>query len=164
MKIRFNYLSTLAGLLLNMGYAQAQECSCAETFEQVVQVYENDYALFSIKVTEANKALYTANKEVFRKKAAKVSDVEECLPILEHWLQFFRDGHNYIRFTGNSAGKETRESIAIDKERFLEELDSIRKIEDNIQNDLLGIWKYGGYEVGIMPKKGPLRANLWVSF
>ncbi|WP_442846746.1 S41 family peptidase [Leeuwenhoekiella sp. H156] len=154
MKTPSEPLLTLAVLIWSIWYSRAQECTCAETFEQVVQVYEQDYALFTIKVTEANRALYTANKDVFRKKAAKVSDLEECLPVLEHWLQFFRDGHNYIRFTGNSAGKETRKSIAIDKERFLDELDSINKIEDNIQNDLLGIWKYGEYQVVILPKKG----------
>jgi len=153
MKICIKALLTLAVVILNLGYASAQECSCAETFERVVEVYEQDYALFSIKVTEANKALYTANKEVFRHKARKVSDLDECLPVLEQWLEFFRDGHNYIRYTGNGAVNESRKNLGIDKDRFLKELDSLTKTKDHTKNDLLGIWKYEDYEVGIMPKK-----------
>ncbi|WP_419212485.1 S41 family peptidase [Maribacter sp. X9] len=132
---------------------RAQDCTCAETFEQVVQVYENDYALFNIKVNEANRKLYAANKEVFKKKAGNVSEIKECLPVLKQWLQFFRDGHNNISFIGSSAIIENRKSIAIDKSTFLKEINRIRKKKQNKKNDLLGIWKYGAYEVGIMPKK-----------
>ena len=132
---------------------RAQDCTCAEAFEQVVQVYENDYALFNIKVNEANRKLYAANKEVFRKKAGNVSEIKECLPVLQQWLQFFRDGHNNISFTGDRAHTDTRESIAIDKSIFLKEINSVKKMKAFKKNDLLGIWKYGAYEVGIMPKK-----------
>ncbi|MFZ6666196.1 S41 family peptidase [Peijinzhouia sedimentorum] len=140
-------LLALSFLLLSILSGQAQDCTCAEAFDEVVQVYENDYALFNIKVTEANRELYSANKEIFRKKAGNVSVIEECLPVLEQWLQFFRDGHTYIRFTGTKGLKETRDSFEIDKDAFLKEINSIK------ENDLLGIWKYGAYEVGIMPKK-----------
>ena len=57
MKAPSKPLLTLAVLIWSICYSRAQECTCAETFEQVVQVYEQDYALFTIKVTEANRAL-----------------------------------------------------------------------------------------------------------
>ncbi len=150
MKIISKLLLILIFFVLSTLSSRAQDCTCAEAFEKAVQVYENDYALFNIKITEANREFYVANKEVFREKASRVSSIEDCLPVLEQWLQFFRDGHTYIRFTGNSALKETRRSIVIDKNAFLKE---IKKKKAYKENDLLGIWKYGDYEVGIMQKK-----------
>ena len=153
MKTIYKPLLTLTVLVLSTLSSRAQDCTCAETFDQVVQVYENDYALFNIKITDANRKLYASNKEVFKKKAGNVSEVEDCLPVLEQWLQFFRDGHTYIRFTGTNGNKETRDSIVIDKNAFLKETNRIKRKKTYKENDLLGIWKYGAYEVGIMPKK-----------
>ena len=153
MKTMSRLLFTLTFLVLGTISSRAQDCTCAETFEKVVQVYENDYALFHIKVTETNRALYDANTNLFRKKADRVSAIEECLPVLEQWLQFFRDGHTYIRFKGKSALKDTRRNIVMDKNAFLKEINSIKKTKTYKDNDLLGFWKYGAYEVGIMPKK-----------
>ncbi len=153
MKTMSRLLFTLTFLVLGTVSSRAQDCTCAETFEKVVQVYENDYALFHIKVTETNRALYDANTNLFRKKADRVSAIEECLPVLEQWLQFFRDGHTYIRFKANSALKDTRRNIVMDKNAFVKEINSIKKKKTYKDNDLLGIWKYGAYEVGIMPKK-----------
>ena len=146
-------LLTLTILVVSMLCSRAQDCTCAEAFEQAVKVYENDYALFNIKVTEANKKLYAANKEIFRNKAGHVSEIEKCLPVLQQWLQFFRDGHSNISFIDKNTHIETRERIAIDKSTFLKEINRIKEKKDNKENDLLGIWKYGAYEVGIMPKK-----------
>ena len=85
MRLRSKFVLALSFLLLSIITIRAQECTCAKTFEKVVQVYEHDYALFPIKVTQTNKELYTANKEVFRQKAARVTTIEACLPILQQW-------------------------------------------------------------------------------
>lgn len=131
--------------------AQAQNCNCAGAFDEAVQVYENDYALFRIKVTDQNKALYLANKAVYRDKAKAVTAIEDCLPVLEQWLGFFRDGHNNIKFTGASGSQPLRERIAVDRATFIADLKRVKKKKAYRANDLLGIWKYGAYEVGIMP-------------
>ncbi|RXG12868.1 peptidase S41-like protein [Leeuwenhoekiella aestuarii] len=153
MRLRSKFVLAPSFLLLSIITIHAQECTCAETFEEVVQVYEHDYALFPIKVTQTNKELYAANKEVFRQKAARVTAIEACLPILQQWLQFFRDGHTSISFTDNKAVKETRKSIVMDKSAFLKEVNNIKKKKTFQNTDLLGIWKYGAYEVGILPQK-----------
>ncbi len=159
--IKFLFSLSIPFLLFISMPARAQDCSCADAFEQVVQVYEKDYSLFNIKVTDQNRELYNANKAVFRAKAKAVNEVENCLPVLEQWLQFFRDGHNNIKFTGHRGQKDTRERIAMDRATFLTDLKRNRKKKPYKGNDLLGIWKYGSYEVGIMPnpKKSTLKRD-----
>lgn len=126
---------------------QAQECSCAEAFEQTVQVYEKDYSLFNHKVTDENRDLYAAYTQIFRTRANEITEIENCLPVLEQWLQFFRDGHNSIVFTGESGKENRRERMDMDRQAFMADY----KKKGYEKNDLLSLWKYGPYEVAIVP-------------
>lgn len=77
----YRFLSLAALALLTLP-AQAQDCTCAASFELVVQNYESNYSLFNIKVTDENRELYKAYTDVFRSRASEVKEIENCLPVL----------------------------------------------------------------------------------
>lgn len=142
----YRFLSLAALALLTLP-AQAQDCTCAASFELVVQNYESNYSLFNIKVTDENRELYKAYTDVFRSRASEVKEIENCLPVLTQWLQFFRDGHTGIKFTGTGSQAAKRERIETDRKKF----EATYKKKGYRKNDLPGIWQYGAYEVAIMP-------------
>ncbi|WP_299708709.1 S41 family peptidase [uncultured Pontibacter sp.] len=144
---QFYPLFILSFLLTFTIPSQAQDCNCTEAFEQTVQNYESNYSLFHLKVTDKNREIYKAHTVVYRNKAAEVQQIEDCLPVLQQWLTFFWDGHSRIEYTGAS-GKENRsERIEMDRKKYHADY----KKKKYKKNDLLGIWKYSGYEVAILP-------------
>jgi hypothetical protein len=131
--------------------ALAQDCSCADSFEEVVQHYEQNYSLFKIKVTDSNRPIYQAYTELMREKAAAAPDLEACKGVLDGWLKFFRDGHIWLR-PHAAAVKATAETYPISEKEFKARYKSAKKRG----GDLIGIWKSGGYTVAILPEPKPL--------
>ena len=124
---------------------QAQNCDCEESFEKTVNTYEKNYSLFQFKVTDDNRALYKAHTDIMRTEAQQAESLQECKLVLERWLDFFRDKHNYIQL--KATGEDNHEKIAITETKFKSEY----KKKAYGQNPLLGIWQNSGYRVAIIP-------------
>lgn len=124
---------------------QAQECSCSDMFEKTINVYESNYSLFMFKVTDENRDLYNAHTAVMRERANQTETLQNCKTVLELWLDFFRDGHNYLSISSKS--EMNSEKINLSKKQF--KLDYKRK--QYSQNPILGIWQNRGYKVAIIP-------------
>ena len=123
----------------------AQDCKCSDVYKATVEAYEENYSLFIYKVTDENRGLYKAHKDIMRAKAGQTSSLGDCKAVLEQYLKFFRDGHTYIL---NSNVKEfNEEKIEISESSYKEEF-----IENNYRlNPILGIWESGNYTVSIIP-------------
>lgn len=125
-------------------FAQEDPCNCLTSFKSMVEVYEENYSLFSFKVKENNKSVYEAFTAVRMEEASQVTDLADCETVMEKWLGFFRDNHNWIRYSG------PREKVFEDYPLDLEEFKS-KFLESEFQNPVLGIWQSGLYEVAIIP-------------
>lgn len=135
-------------LFVMQSYAlQAQNCNCTEMFSETVQTYEENYSLFIYKVTEENKNLYQAHTDLMRAKSVETDNIDDCKLVLEKWLDFFRDKHNYILKSSDYEGETYNESIDIT------ESDYRKNYQKNSYqlNPLFGIWQNGGYKVAIIP-------------
>ncbi len=126
---------------------QAQECQCIEAYDTAVEAYEKNYSLFIYKVTDENRDLYEAHKDIVRDKANTTTNLSDCKAMLEQYLEFFRDGHTYIVASSNQTSETYSENIEKTEKQFKEDYE--KKAYD--LNPLLGIWKSGGYTVAIMP-------------
>ncbi|GAA5037877.1 hypothetical protein GCM10011506_35840 [Marivirga lumbricoides] len=137
----------LSSLLFTLFIFQttAQDCSCSESFEATVGTYEKNYSLFIYKVTEENKELYQAHTDLMRKKASEAENLVDCKSVLEQWLDFFRDGHAYIRISAKSEPKV--EKITISEKQFKSDF----KNKNYDKNPLLGIWQNGAYTAALIP-------------
>ncbi len=138
-------LSLLCLIMVPYLTLQAQDCNCEDSFKKTVDVYEKDYSLFIYKVTDENRDLYTAHTDIMRTKAMQTDNLQDCKTILVQWLDFFRDGHTYLKIST---------SIDLDIEKIPiseKEFKSSYKRNEYKQNPLLGIWQYKGYEVAIIP-------------
>lgn len=124
---------------------QAQDCNCTDAFDATVDAYEKNYSLFIYKVTDENKELYNAHKNVVRNKAGQVSDLSDCKAVLEQYLHFFRDGHTYIL----GSGKKTfyNEKVKVSEKQFKKAY----KKNNYSLNPIFGIWDNGSYTVAIVP-------------
>ncbi|WP_121667988.1 S41 family peptidase [Mesonia aquimarina] len=126
---------------------QAQDCQCIEAYEKAVNAYEENYSLFIYKVTTENRDLYEAHKTLLRDKANETTNLRDCKAVLEQYLQFFRDEHNYIIDSGNQAIDPYIENVELTEKQFKK---NYKKESYNL-NPLLGIWKRGSYTIAIMP-------------
>lgn len=153
MNTPFKLLLVLSLSILSFTSLQAQECNCIEAFEATVQAYEKNYSLFIYKITDENRDLYNAHKNVIRDKADQISDLSECKTILEQYLHFFRDGHTYI--LNSSKKKFHREKIKISEKQFKK---AYRKNNYSL-NPIFGIWKNDSYTVAIVPNTAESQAK-----
>lgn len=126
---------------------QAQDCQCIEAFDKATDAYEKNYSLFIYKVTDDNRALYNAHKEIIRDKAIQTTDLTACQTLLEQYLEFFRDGHTYIIASDSPTRETSIEQLEINENQFKEDY----KKNAYDLNPLLGIWKRGSYTVAITP-------------
>ncbi|PRP65826.1 S41 family peptidase [Nonlabens agnitus] len=145
MKLFTKWKFSIGILLLPILSVYAQDCDCAESLEKTINTYEADYSLFQYKVTDQNRALYVAHTNVMREKAQKTVSLTDCKLILEQWLDFFRDGHNYVSISA---------PVELNNEEFPISLTQFKS--DYVQskydlNPLLGIWQSRGYTVAIVP-------------
>ena len=128
---------------------QAQDCKCIEVYEKAVKAYEENYSLFVYKVTTENRDLYNAHKAIIRERANESTSLRDCKKVLEQYLQFFRDGHNYILDSDNQVSEPYIENVEVTEAQFR---DNYKKQAYHL-NPLLGIWKRGSYTVAIMPSQ-----------
>ncbi|MAW94412.1 MULTISPECIES: S41 family peptidase [unclassified Leeuwenhoekiella] len=145
--LKFAFLIYLAMAALSP--IQAQDCRCNEVFKKAVDAYEKNYSLFMYKVTNKNRDLYEAHKDLMWDKAKQATNLSDCKAVLEQYLEFFRDGHTYIMASDNQASETYIEHVEFNTEQFKEEYN-----EKSYQlNPLIGIWNRGSYTVAIVPSQ-----------
>ncbi len=71
----------------------AQSCPCAPAFSFVKAKTELNYAGFSEKVTDLNRAAYEAHTLNLKNQADTVLHPKNCAKICVEWLKWFKDGH-----------------------------------------------------------------------
>jgi len=131
-------------------FANAQDCSCVDAYDEMVAAFEENYSLFHIKVNEGNRNVYLAFKELLRDDAKTTGNFEDCKIVLGHWLGFFRDGHIWNIYKPSEGG--SYETYALDEDKFKEQYQS----SDMGKDDVIGIWKSGKYTVAVIPEQDPL--------
>lgn len=157
MKTLLKNLTAILLFLVSSISLQAQDCNCKDAFDSTVEAYEQNYSLFIYKVTDSNKNLYNAHKNVIRNKAEKASTISDCKAILEQYLHFFRDGHTYILNPKNKSFY--KEEIKISERGFKNDYTK----HNYSLNPIFGIWENSNYTVAIVPNpKGNKRERDYV--
>ncbi|MFK7937526.1 MAG: S41 family peptidase [Saprospiraceae bacterium] len=130
-------------LFLNQSCAVTQDCDCAHSFGQLKAGFEANYALFKIKVTEKNRAVYESFVEGVAAKAATTSSAD-CKKVLESYLEFFQDGHVWI--------KEVTKDEKSFKSKELTEKDFLQYLTQRgaALHPIEGIWQGEYYKVAII--------------
>ncbi len=152
-RIKCIALLLLLTLVTSTG-AYAQSCACVDSFDEVVETYEKNYSLFKFKVNSSNQEVYSAYTQLMRDKA-KATESQFCKAVLDQWLLFFRDEHNFIIESNQAAPAKAYETYQLEEQTFKARYRSPRKRK----NDLIGIWESGSYRVAIVPEPQPKRTN-----
>ncbi|WP_299986124.1 S41 family peptidase [uncultured Pontibacter sp.] len=145
------FLPALLTVFLSMASSsslQAQDCNCTDSFDATADAYEKNYSLFIYKVTDENRDLYNAHKQVIRRKAEQVTDLNDCKAVLDQYLHFFRDGHTYILHSGKKVYHN--EKIKLSEKEFKKAY----KKKNYSLHPIFGIWENGSYTVAIVPNTG----------
>lgn len=148
-KLAFNVAILFFAFLSSVSTLQAQDCTCADSFEATVETYEKNYALFRYKVTDGNLAIYNAHTNVMREKAQQTESLKECKRVLEQWLGFFRDKHNFIKLAIKN--EQGFERVSVIEEQFKKDYQKLGYQEEEI----IGIWKWQDYRMAILPDPQP---------
>lgn len=104
---------TLALFLVVLGNMSfAQDCNCLEQFNFAVTKIETNYAGFTTKITDNNRAAYQQNVKEFRHQAGRVTNSDTCLKLVRGWMSFFRDGHMVVRSLSTNTSQKPSVSMA----------------------------------------------------
>lgn len=159
MKAFFGFRSAVGGIVLTLIMVlisfdnKAQDCSCTESFEELFNAVEENYAFYAIKVNEGNKKIFDAFTMVMMEQAKSTEDMSACKVILDQWLTFFRDGH--ISISQKSLLGKKYETVSLSEEEF-----KYSYMEaGSIQEDLIGIWESTSYRVAIIPERNSENHN-----
>lgn len=76
------------------GY-QTKDCDCNSLLGDVISKIEASYLAYHIEFKGKRDAEYNSHVNNFKKQAAKTS-VDKCVPLLQNFVAFFRDGHLFI--------------------------------------------------------------------
>lgn len=122
----------------------AQNCNCNQAIESLITKVEKEYTGFAEKTKDT--LVYNSLKASLKKEAGTVSN-ENCLPVLQKFVAYFKDKHIWILLTQQhqTVTKEVnaeREILKIDVKKFKK---NILKSTDKFE----GIWKNDTYEIGI---------------
>lgn len=143
-----------------------EPCSCLKDFNDVVDNVSVNYPGFNDKVTATTKPRYDALTQRLREEARRSSS-EDCLPLLQEWIAFFKDHHLSI---GSAAPPvqfdESRpqsirdyfsktETIKLSEEDFKTYLAKNASTLDAIE----GVWESqsGNYRVALVRNQTPKR-------
>lgn len=136
----------------------AQDCQCSQMLNEIIELTENNYSLFQLKIDDENKKLYNTLKSTVINQA-KAKDVDSCQEILDTYIYFFNDGHLWVKATSkeNSSNlAKYKESTKIDSTKAMkllatENLDSVE-----------GIWENLNYKIAIVKNQNEERNRDYV--
>lgn len=149
------FLYLLLFLLSNSAFAQQQNCNCSQALENLIAKVEKEYPGFAEKTKDT--LMYNNLKVNLKNEIGTVSN-ENCLPVLQKYVAYFKDSHIWLLPSQQpqTAVKEINtgsEIFKIDIKKFKKDiLTSIDKFE--------GIWKNDAYEIGVKR----IKPNEYVGF
>ena len=121
-----------------------ENCNCGQALNQLIQKVETEYPGFKDKTKD--KLVYHNFKENLLIKAHDTKD-SDCIELLRNYKNFFKDGHIsiYQLDDGQNAQKNNRDGnkVTISEKDF-------QKIIQKTSDPLEGVWRSGGYKVGIV--------------
>ncbi len=150
-----NYFLTVFILSFTLSNAQQQNCNCSEAFETLVVKIEKEYPGFREKTKHA--LVYNSLKANLAIEAETAKE-ENCLPVLQKYVDFFKDKHIWI--LANQPTQTSANEAIVESEIFKIDLKKFKKEIINSKDALEGIWKNDSYEIGI--KK--INSNEYVGF
>ncbi len=151
-------------LILCLTYlnAQAQDCTCTDSFQDLISNVEENYSLFQYKVSKKmnNEHLYAALKKGLSQKAQTTVNRADCAKLLKTYISFFNDGH--LRLTMITDEKEatpipTTETVRVDTLAVLKKIKKQKK-----PNEMLGIWEADGYRMLVIEENNQSKKRDYV--
>lgn len=126
----------------------AQKCNCKQEFEWIKTTFEKNDAGFQYVIDSKGKDEYENFNVKIHQKLDTISNLQKCNEILSQWKSFFRNGHLSINFkmpeiSNTTNSDETWEKVNFSKSDFDLYLKSVNL------SPFEGIWKFGGYVIGI---------------
>jgi hypothetical protein len=136
-------IAILVMVLSHITFAQNSN-DCTSVLNKLINKVEKEYPGFHIKTKDF--ATYTSFKNNLI-NSSLTAKKDSCFKILKAYLNFFKDGHLVI-YEVNVLKNDTNptKSVKVDIENF-------NKYVENSRDSLEGIWKSGGYRVGVMKNK-----------
>jgi len=134
----------------------AQDCSCGSGFQDLIRAVEENYALFSFKVSEKkqNIQVYKALKQSLLAQAQDAGN-KECADIYESYITYFNDRH--IRVSPKLKIPSYSEDVSQNSKYERIDIDTTTiytKWKENMPTDpLIGIWESDYYKVIILDEK-----------
>ena len=133
-----------------------QDCDCKTNFEWLKKTFTENDAGFTYAIENIDKVLYKNHNKQFEEKVKSVTNSDECLELMESWLNFFRKGHLVIRKNTENEKSNSQQSEEEIKNQFKdwEKVEITLKdfnnyIKSKKELDYEGIWVSGPYEIGI---------------
>jgi len=83
----------------------AQDCQCSDEFQFLIRYMERNYAGYRDKAMGEKRFSYDSVTADVVTRAATVGRPVFCVALMKEWLEFFRDGHNYITAAAGSADR-----------------------------------------------------------
>jgi len=107
MKYTLVFILVLINLFLQSQITvNGQDCECSQMLNEIIELTENDYALFQIKIEQENQNLYNTLKNVVI-DSAKEKDVTSCQEIIQTYISFFNDGHLWAKVVSKENSANT---------------------------------------------------------
>lgn len=100
-------LLTFCLLFIGTGFTYGQDCNCSTSFQWLKKTFEENDAGFSYILSIKGQATYDYHTQRIQEKINVAKNREECLPVLQEWLHFFRKGHIYIKALERKKGNES---------------------------------------------------------
>ncbi|MFT3826567.1 MAG: S41 family peptidase [Chitinophagaceae bacterium] len=154
-------LLTFCLLFIGTGFAYCQDCNCSTAFQWLKKTFEENDAGFKYILSIKGQDAYDYHTLKIQEKINVAKTREECLPVLQEWLHFFRKGHIYIKMLEKEKGNESPtparqlDTLSI-KNQFKEwprlqiALPEFEKYLDNKKTqDFEGIWDSQPYKIAI---------------
>ncbi len=71
----------------------AQNCNCSTNLKWLIETFEKNDAGFQYVIDKKGENAYLTHNKIFKEKASKITDRNDCLKLLNDWTEFFRKNH-----------------------------------------------------------------------
>jgi len=93
------FVLNLCAARFSESLAQSQPCNCAYNFDSVSSHIEKNYPYFLLH--SAKDEVYLTHKQSFKNQTKSVVESKPCFTLLQHYLDWFGDGHLGISYSGD---------------------------------------------------------------
>jgi hypothetical protein len=164
MKTRYLFGFALYAVLTIPGSVNSSQCSCIDMLQELIERIEQSYIGYHLEVLHNRDLEYEEHKQTFLKNTIDVlSTGPKCARIIQHFLNFFDDGHLFVYETNNYTEDELTQ---FERQREVEKnnLSSSHMQEPvDFRTDIQGNWTDGTAEYIIFEKNGMLHGYVETS-